>query len=410
MVINGVWEGQSLTISDKPNSLTIGLQSQAASRVFSFDGEGRLWTAMLENISYRRGLNGKCVAKWQIAGSSLETASRDRRWLSPEEATEITAKARRTAAELRNALHAARVSLQGTLPASAITLLEHASRFNEQRYLQDVQTYHQVYRPVGILPPDQYMAVVLQATEGCSFNTCTFCDFYRDRRFRIKPADEFRHHAQAVKGFLGQGLSLRRTIFLGDANALVIPMPRLLDLLAVTHEVFDVERLGGIYAFLDGFSGEKKSAQGYAHLARQGIKRIYIGMESGSAELLRFLHKPGKPKDVIQAVQAIKDGGIAVGIIVLLGAGGHFYAPIHVRETVEAINAMPLDLDDLIYFSELVESEGMQYTRDAFQQELRPLSSLERIAQGQEIEAGLEFSEQGGVPHISRYDIREFVY
>jgi len=38
-------------------------------------------------------------------------------------------------------------------------------------------------KPVGILPPDQYMAVVLQAAEGCAFNTCTFCDFYRDRSF-----------------------------------------------------------------------------------------------------------------------------------------------------------------------------------------------------------------------------------
>ena len=26
------------------------------------------------------------------------------------------------------------------------------------------------------------------------------------------------------------------------------------------------------------------------------------------------------------------------------------------------------------------------------------------------IEAGLKFSETGGTPHISRYDIREFVY
>ena len=38
------------------------------------------------------------------------------------------------------------------------------------------------------------------------------------------------------------------------------------------------------------------------------------------------------------------------------------------------------------------------------------LTSAERIAQGEEIEAGLRFTEERGVPHISRYDIREFVY
>ena len=74
------------------------------------------------------------------------------------------------------------------------------------------------------------------------------------------------------------------------------------------------------------------------------------------------------------------------------------------------INAMPLDLDDLIYFSELIESEGLEYTRVAYQQQLRPLSSTERIAQGETIERGCSFSTRRSTPHISRYDIREFVY
>jgi radical SAM superfamily enzyme YgiQ (UPF0313 family) len=263
---------------------------------------------------------------------------------------------------------------------------------------------------VGILPPDQYMAVVLQATEGCSFNTCTFCNFYRDRPFRIKSPGEFRLHAEAVRDFLGLGLSLRRTIFLGDANALVTPMPRLLPLLEAVHQVYDVERLGGMYAFLDGFSGEKKTPGDFRRLAEGGMRRVYVGLESGSPALLRFLKKPGAPEDALRAVQAMKAGGLAVGVIVLLGAGGHTYAKEHVRETVRTINAMQLDADDLIYFSELVESEGLPYVQAAYQAGLQPLSQQERLAQGEEIEAGLKFSQQGGTPHISRYDIREFVY
>jgi radical SAM superfamily enzyme YgiQ (UPF0313 family) len=135
-----------------------------------------------------------------------------------------------------------------------------SANLSADRYRQDVIQYHKVYKPVGILPPDQYMAVVLQATEGCSFNTCTFCDFYRDRPFRIKQPDAFRQHCEAVRDYLGEGLKLRRTIFLGDANALVIPMPRLLPLLDIVHQTYDVEALGGIYAFLDGLAGNAKAA------------------------------------------------------------------------------------------------------------------------------------------------------
>lgn len=405
MVIFGNWKGQSLTLSLKPNSLTVSLQSQGSTLVYSFDGEGRLWTAMSMGVSYRRGLNGKIVAKWQISGGS-----RDRRWLSAEESARLEDSARQVVCELYQDWQSQTLQLSTALPPSSQLPFEKIVHFDQARYQQDVQGYHQVYKPIGILPPDQYMAVVLQATEGCSFNTCTFCNFYRGRPFRIKKPDEFRQHAITVRDYLGQGLLLRRTIFLGDANALVIPMPRLVELLQVVNEVYDVESLGGIYAFLDGFSGEKKTVEDYARLAKLGVKRIYVGMESGNGDLLRFLKKPGKPEDVIQAVRAIKEGGIAVGIIVLLGAGGHAYAQAHVRDTVAALNAMQLDLDDLIYFSELIQGEDLEYTRDAYQQQLKPLTSEERIAQGDTIESGLRFTEENGVPHISRYDIREFVY
>ena len=91
----------------------------------------------------------------------------------------------------------------------------------------DARRFGEIYRPVSILPPDQYLALVVQATEGCSYNQCTFCDFYRDRPFRVKSADELRAHIAAVQAFFGPALGLRKSLFLADANALVVPMPRL---------------------------------------------------------------------------------------------------------------------------------------------------------------------------------------
>jgi radical SAM superfamily enzyme YgiQ (UPF0313 family) len=404
MLLTGHWKTCPLIINVKPNCLTLSLEEKGGTQVFSFDNAGRLWTAMLDGISYRRGLDGKIVAKWS------KNTDRHRRWLAETESAVLETRIQQEVVDLTTAIQARELILNAPIPSPAITVLERAARFDQVHYRKDEAHYHQVYQPVGILPPDQYMAVVLQATEGCSFNTCTFCNFYRDRPFRIKSLADFKAHALAVKEFLSEGLSLRRTVFLGDANALVMPMSRLAPMLEIVHAVFDVDCLGGTFAFLDGFSGEKKTAQDYATLAALGLKRIYIGMESGNAPLLQFLHKPGRPEDVISAVQAIKAGGIAVGLIVLLGAGGKIYASDHVRDTITALNAMPLDLDDLVYFSELVESEGLAYTTDAYQHGLQPLTSEERIAQGNEIEAGLVFSPLGGTPHISRYDIREFVY
>jgi hypothetical protein len=405
MVILGNWDGRSITLSIKENCLTVSLSGQGEADVFSYDYEGRLWTALENGVSYRRGLDGKVVAKWQLPGGG-----RSRRWLDPVEGLALEERARQRVKALYGAIQAVEASLDQPLPDLGCNGFERLIAFDNIRSLEDTRRYRQVYKPVGILPPDQYFSVVLQVTEGCSFNTCTFCTFYRDRPFRIKTPEALREHAAAVKEFIGAGMSLRRTIFLGDANALAAPMPRLLSLVEVVHEFFDVPALGGLYAFLDGFSGERKGIADYQALAEGGLKRVYIGLESGHDPLLRFLRKPGTAGDAVQAVRALKTAGVAVGVILLLGAGGKAYARQHIADTIRTLNAMPLDLHDLIYFSELVDQEGMDYTRDAFQAHLQPLSPDELLEQGSQIERGLKFNPKSGTPHIARYDIREFVY
>jgi len=404
MVITGKWQGRFITISIKENCLTISLPGDGEEDVFSYDYVGRLWTALEGGISYRRGLDGKMIAKWGLP------QAKKRRWLSINEGLALEERARRRISALYEGIGSGEVALNSSLTPLGIQAFETAMKFDNACSTADRLRYFQVYKPIGILPPDQYFSVVLQLTEGCSFNTCTFCTFYRDRPFRIKDPAAFLEHCQDVKSFIGAGLSLRRTIFLGDANALVVPTKRLLSLVDIVHQVFDVESLGGLYAFLDGFSGERKSSQDYASLAERGLKRVYIGLESGHDPLLRFLKKPGRAADAVQAVKALKKSGVAVGVIVLLGAGGHQFARQHVDDTIRALNAMPLDLTDLVYFSELVEQEGMTYTQDAYQLRLKPLMMAERLQQGERIERGLKFSQRGGTPHIARYDIREFVY
>jgi hypothetical protein len=405
MVILGSWQGRPIVLSLKPNCVTVSLDDPAEATVLSFDMEGRLWTAMLDGISYRRGLDGRVLAKWRTAGDG-----RKRRWLSAAEADDLLARTNRLVVSLHRALSGGQVNLKTPLPSGMLEVLASVVAFDPARAHTDAQVYRDIYLPVGILPPDQYMAVVLQATEGCSFNTCTFCSFYKNRPFRIRPVEEFRVHALAVRDFLGAGLSLRRTIFIGDANALVVPMPKLIPLLHVVHEVYDVEALGGVFAFLDGFSGEKKSVEDYATLRDLGLARVYIGLESGHDPLLRFLRKPGTAREAVQAVSSIKASGVAVGVIVLLGAGGRQYSPGHVRDTARALNAMRLDGDDIVYLSELITDETLPYAQDAARAGLTPLPHEERMAQAEAIEHRLRFPNPKDTPPVSRYDIREFVY
>jgi radical SAM superfamily enzyme YgiQ (UPF0313 family) len=144
----------------------------------------------------------------------------------------------------------------------------------------------------------------------------------------------------------------------------------------------------------------------YRVLAGLGLKRVYIGLESGHDPLLHFVKKPGQAADAIETVRSIKAAGIHVGVIVLIGLGGDRFAEGHTRDTLAVLNQLSLGAGDLIYFSDLVEAAGTPYPRIAAQQGLRALSADERAAQRAAIRNGLNLN---GVK-ISNYDIREFVY
>ena len=97
---------------------------------------------------------------------------------------------------------------------------------------KDRDRFLSVYKPVGILPPDQYLSLVVRVTEGCSWNACTFCGFYRDVPFRWKTEEELAAHTAALRAFFGESIALRSSVFLGDANALCLAHEKLRPLVA----------------------------------------------------------------------------------------------------------------------------------------------------------------------------------
>ncbi|HTX78629.1 MAG TPA: radical SAM protein [Longilinea sp.] len=402
MVILGTWHGRPFTLSLKPNCTTFSIETDSSSDVYSFDLSGRLWTAKIENIAYRRGLDGRVLSKW----STIST-EHDIRWLEEQEASTFVSAAYLMIQTFLADLSTTKIIFQQQPVLEELeNVLRKITGYTQDQLAHDAAAFTRLYGRTGILPPDQYMAVFLQVTEGCTYNQCTFCHFYKDRPFRAKPFNEFEVHAKQVKAYLGEGISLRRTIFLGDANSLALSTKRLLPYFDIIHRYYDIDKLGGIYAFLDGFNAAKKTLEDYRALADRGLKGVFFGLESGSQTILDQLNKPIDLDEAVPAIHTMKQAGLDIGVIILLGAGGKELAQEHATATIRVLNAMKLDADDLIYYSELVESDTLGKSKPDYTQ----LSHPEMLAQADQILDGLVFSEEGGTPHISRYDIREFIY
>ncbi|GAB4520939.1 MAG: radical SAM protein [Anaerolineae bacterium] len=416
--------------------LTLVVRSQAInlqhgiSETCTFDLAGRPVGAFFDGRNYRRGLDNRWLVKW-TEGHPRE---RQRRWLTSGEARTILERMHHLARELQQAVDAGQVERTPQDPGrmdigeGAREALTRVLRWDWPALETDRQRFLRVYKPIGILPPDQYLSLVLQATEGCWHNACTFCTFYRDRPFRIKSPAEFAAHIDAVLDFFGESIALRRTIFLGDANALVMPFHRLTQLLDVMAGRLTIMPGGlsaseqrrwrerypdgflGLYSFMDAFNVHRKSQEQWRQLAQRGLQRVYIGMETGDDALLRFLNKPGDAADVVEAVTLLKRAGVAVSVIILLGAGGERYFESHVENTVKALNAMPLDARDIIYFSDFVVLPGSEYVVLAAEAGIQPLSTRRMREQEAAIRARTRWRADDRGPRFSRYDIREFLY
>ncbi len=420
-------EGRRLLINARSIATSVFYNDEL---VLNFDCKGGMTGAWIGGRNYRRSLDNRIIEKEE--GPLPGLSYRVRREMCPNEGREFLSKTHELVSEYRNLFMdpGSMITNGASLAdrAEAAAALDRVLECVPDRLELDAETFRHIYKPINILPPDQYLSLVLQATEGCSYNQCAFCGFYRDRRFRIKSLDEFSSHLHQVSSFFGPAINTRQSIFLADANALVIPQAQLLPIFDMINSELAIEpanldssslhkwrmdhpiHFRGIYSFIDAFTTKHKTESDFAELAARGLKRVYVGLESGDAELLRFLGKPNSPQDAVELVRAAKVGGVAVGIVILAGAGGESFAQQHTLATADVVNAMNLDKGDLIYFSELVDYPGSSYSALARDAGLRPLSVPEIEEQIKQIRSRFTPRPDGRGPKISYYDVREFVY
>jgi len=413
-----------IVVALRPDSVAISINAVPS---YSFDLGGRLIGAFVAGRSYRRTLDNRVVERrWHEPPDEAGPV----RELPPDEARAFLEQTYAAMAALRHSLDAGewQPAMVGVGVAAARRAFDLIQQQSPAGLEADARRFRAIYKPIAILPPDQYRALVLQVTEGCAYNRCTFCHFYKDTKFHRKSLPEFRQHIQAVRDYFGPAMALRRSIFLADANALVVPQRPLLALLDAVHEAFPIAPadlasgdlvawraahpggFAGLYSFIDAFTGRRKTPDDFIALRARGLRRVYIGLESGDDALLDFLGKAGSAADAVQVVATLQAARVAVGVIVLLGVGGERYAAQHIAHTIEAVNAMRLGSGDIVYFSQFVDWPGSAYAQRAAAAGIVPLSGEQVRAQRAAMQAGFVFPDPAHPPKLALYDIRRFVY
>ncbi|HKI83686.1 MAG TPA: radical SAM protein [Candidatus Krumholzibacteria bacterium] len=409
-------------LGSRPQVLRLELPRDHA---IHFDDAGRIISVQKDGVSYRRTLDSRL-----LVSKIVRVPHRARQHLDPPaDCLRFLARQHAHASEALRLLQNEDSQqncevLRGKLvhPARwAREALTAASRFDLNALKADREAVRQVYLPIPILPPDHYSSLVLQLTEGCAWNRCSFCNFYKQIQYRERSFEEFARHFDQVLAYLGPSLNRYHRIFLGQANALMVENRRLLPKLqAVTERIPLLDPsmsaatraelkashqawFEGFYSFIDGFH-PRKSEREFAQLAEAGVRRVYLGLESGDDEILRLLGKPPASEAAIELVKSLHGASIRVGVIVLVGAGKKKYFESHLASTLRVLERMELCAGDQLYLSKLVVHDEEPYARRAEAEGLGALSELEQDRQLAEFREGVRSGLSERIP-IAPYDI-----
>lgn len=186
-----------------------------------------------------------------------------------------------------------------------------------------------VYRP-----PSEARSLIIQATIGCSNNTCAFCRMYKEKQFRLRDIedvlDDFRIARQWYRNV--------PRIFIADGDALIQPMDRWEKIFNCIKSLYpECER---VTSYATPKTVLLKTDDELLSLRQMGLQMVYIGLESGSDKVLNIMKKGSATADIIEASQKLHKAGIAISVTAINGLGGIERSKEHAIDTGKVLSAM----------------------------------------------------------------------
>jgi radical SAM superfamily enzyme YgiQ (UPF0313 family) len=255
-----------------------------------------------------------------------------------------------------------------------------------------------------IRPPSEggSHSLLLRATRNCPWSRCRFCYalMYNREKFQLRPVEEIRKDIDTVReiaegiksvswklGYGGRvnsdvGAALvqydpalnvnhcfimvfnwlyfgARTVFLQDANSIIMPTHHLLEVLTYLRETFpSVER---VTSYARAKTLAKKPLEELIELRKAGLSRLHVGLETGDDELLRYVDKGVTAAEQIEAGKKAKEAGFELSEYVMPDLGGRERWEQHAINTAKVLNEID---PDFIRLRPFVPGPGMPLYED----------------------------------------------
>ena len=186
------------------------------------------------------------------------------------------------------------------------------------------------YAPVSYVdpvfrPPSEANSLILQVTNGCSWNKCTYCDMYTQpqKRFSVKPEEDV---IKEIEWFSRNYSGIQR-VFLADGDVISLSPRRLLNILNAIREY--LPNVTRVASYCSPRNVSNKSDADLKALYDAGLKLVYVGAESGDDFVLKSINKGDTHDSVVDSLNRLADAGIKRSVMIINGAGGTRFSEQH---------------------------------------------------------------------------------
>jgi radical SAM superfamily enzyme YgiQ (UPF0313 family) len=249
---------------------------------------------------------------------------------------------------------------------------------------------------VLIRPPSEAQSLLIEVFQGCNYNQCRFCGIYKEReQFKVLTNEQVFGQITAARNAYGDYYG---TVFLTGSDMTCLPTEFLVTVLKRISVTFP--RLERITCYSSARSAVGKTPAEFTRLKDAGLRRMHMGLESGSDRILKLMKKGTLAKTVVQAARRIKDAGIELSLYVLLGLGGKSLTEEHAKETSRVLNEAD---PDFIRFRTLNILPNTPLFADVKEGRFSLLSPYEIIQEQRQIIADLNVHSEIFNDHVSDY-------
>ena len=180
--------------------------------------------------------------------------------------------------------------------------------------------------------PMERASFMLPVMVGCSYNRCKFCNLFRHLRYRELPLEQVEKELSRVKEAGGKP----KKIFLGDGNAFGFPAGRLKDVLVLIHSYFPECDCVNMDATVT--SVLEKTDEELRLLYENGVRHLYLGIESGLDDVLAFMEKDHNQEQAYEAIRRLKHADMVFDAHIMTGVAGKGRGAENAKALAEFLN------------------------------------------------------------------------